>query len=306
MAIGRPASFLIAFLSRYVDAFARGALHYTQVPIAHRAAALLAAFAEKGIEAMVDEACGLPVRAAPCAPPPDELRTMMREEIAVALERTRAMLREETRWASSPASIDLTAMLASSSALPWRAIKEIAKKAHVDPKTAQKRLLGGPTRRGTGARIDAALQEIMRSPAGRAAPSAAARSTPPSPRADAIGEATAGATAGSVAPEARSLEATGKAPAAGAVIAELDAVACSPWWRTSAACAMWGSSFSAGRRPLAPGHGRATRGMVDHAQPSRPAVHVRRNRSHLHAASVRDEEGIAAHARKLAASHSPP
>ena len=89
-AIGRPASFLIAFLSRYVDAFARGALHYTQVPIAHRAAALLAAFAEKGIEAMVDEACGLLVRAAPGAPPPDELRTMMREEIAVALERRRA------------------------------------------------------------------------------------------------------------------------------------------------------------------------------------------------------------------------
>ena len=47
---------------------------------------------------------GLPVRAAPCAPPPDELRTMMREEIAVALERTRATPREETRWASSPAS----------------------------------------------------------------------------------------------------------------------------------------------------------------------------------------------------------
>ena len=135
------------------------------------------------------------------------------------------MMREETRWASSPASIDLKAMLASSSALPWRAIKEIAKKAQVDPKTAQKRLLGGPTRRGTGARIDAALQEVMRSPAGPAAPSAAARSTPPSPRADAIGEATAGATAGSVAPEARpvSVEATGKAPAASAVIAELDA-----------------------------------------------------------------------------------
>jgi hypothetical protein len=63
LAKGRPARFLIAFCSHYVQEHAAGNLHHTQVPIALGCANLLAAFAEKGIEAMIDEACGAVVRA---------------------------------------------------------------------------------------------------------------------------------------------------------------------------------------------------------------------------------------------------
>jgi hypothetical protein len=102
VAIGRPARFLIAFLSAYSKGLAAGTLHHKQIPLAHRAGALLAAFAEKGIEAMVDEACGVLVRAPQGGLPAeiattDELRGIVRDEIAAALQRAdlRGMIREE-------------------------------------------------------------------------------------------------------------------------------------------------------------------------------------------------------------------
>jgi hypothetical protein len=90
---GRPARFLIAFCAAYTAALTAGTLREDQVPMAHRCVGLLAAFAQKGIEAMVDEACGVLARAPEGGLPADaartdELRGVVRDEIASALQRT--------------------------------------------------------------------------------------------------------------------------------------------------------------------------------------------------------------------------
>jgi hypothetical protein len=206
---GRPARFLIAFCAAYTAALTAGTLREDQVPMAHRCVGLLAAFAQKGIEAMVDEACGVLAHAPQGGLPADvartdELRGIVRDEIASALQRTdvRGMIREELRSASTPKPIDLSAVLTSSGALPWRTIREIAKKAHVDPKTAQKRIRGEQTRPGVGARVDAVLNELLRQPP-------ADRGAPPPPPSPADEAAAASATARSVVAE---LEARGLLP----------------------------------------------------------------------------------------------
>jgi hypothetical protein len=58
-AVGRPPAFFVGVLRAYVEGFAAGELHKSQEPMARRAMALLSRLAEKGIEAMVDEACGV-------------------------------------------------------------------------------------------------------------------------------------------------------------------------------------------------------------------------------------------------------
>ena len=59
---GRPARDLIAYCTGMVEGLAAGTLHPKQIPIAYQCGKLLAAFALKGIEATVDEACGVLVR----------------------------------------------------------------------------------------------------------------------------------------------------------------------------------------------------------------------------------------------------
>ena len=86
VAVGRPARFLVAFCAAHAKALTAGAVHEKQLRMAHRCVALLGAFAEKGIEAMVDEACGVLVRGHASPAPAvrigtvDELRAMLREE----------------------------------------------------------------------------------------------------------------------------------------------------------------------------------------------------------------------------------
>lgn len=53
------AAFFVNLLRAYVDGFAADELHPSQHAIARRAMQLLSMLAEKGIEAMIDEACGV-------------------------------------------------------------------------------------------------------------------------------------------------------------------------------------------------------------------------------------------------------
>lgn len=58
MAIGRTADFFVTLLKAHAESFAADELHASQIARAKRAMALLCLLAEKGIEAMIDEACG--------------------------------------------------------------------------------------------------------------------------------------------------------------------------------------------------------------------------------------------------------
>lgn len=58
-AIGRPPEFFVGILRAYAEGFAASELHKSQEPMARRAIALLSLLAEKGIEALIDEACGV-------------------------------------------------------------------------------------------------------------------------------------------------------------------------------------------------------------------------------------------------------
>lgn len=89
-AIGRPPSLFVGVLRAYVEAFAADELHKSQHRIARRATQLLALLAEKGIEAMIDEACGVVQRVpadSPASPVPRTLavRINLAEHVVEAL-----------------------------------------------------------------------------------------------------------------------------------------------------------------------------------------------------------------------------